>query len=791
MIMIGLSLLGLAFVAISETENAISVNQRNKAQTTALAEAGARAIVQWFQDPDKMQKRGLLPANDANFKTVRQVSAYNGVYKPSGRLFELPFGPAEPDMFFGDEAHADILIVEGRNDASKAFLKTLNDSLFAGSEGGRITAVRVYAPPNVGGSLVNGFWVAGQRYGVATIAVTAEKRNQLDVAVAQSVCRLVVAPFPLPGPSGAIQALGSVDTNGAYEVHWGAIESEDAGKLYVKREASALPWFDAYDRPYVEHGLDSSVVWEKNKNYAAYAHPQWGLVVRPTDAAIAAQHEYRIVAVTGPSGNTEPAWDVTPGNSKSYGGNVTYKEVTPTAYPIATGAGAPYPGYNNHNWIVEMLHRPVTDPWFNVRSKGQVEGKDSGAGAAGDPHPYDYASAPIAQAGSFTSTNKPHHYFQYQTYDNRPDYRQVRVPRFDYDFWKAAALGGRGQNGVYYLQWVSGTSYSNGLETKTMEEWLKDRPGFFFFETKNNMNPQKGGPGVLVPGDASPCGAKGVVYMNVEAIKSTGGCDGTAGWYNQPPEPYRDIGYRVVNEASSGMNMARNFMTDGSGNFVRDKAYNSQWDYQDLPFSNNGGGKNGFFDVCVQLKKVRRESTGTDVDEWLPLPYFPGCNVGNNISTPGCNCSEPFEPYINIHYAGQKENLQAYWDNPTAASSAYAKVTDNEKPTGSPVSCSGGSVASKEGQEQCTTNARDSKGALAYLAGGGGSKPPSVEGVVYNEGDYNSTGNAAYYGSVVVGGKVSPKGTQEVWYDACLANDCWPPKHIPFPRVMVTSTQIQ
>lgn len=32
MIMIGLSLLGLAFVAISETENAISVNQRNKAQ---------------------------------------------------------------------------------------------------------------------------------------------------------------------------------------------------------------------------------------------------------------------------------------------------------------------------------------------------------------------------------------------------------------------------------------------------------------------------------------------------------------------------------------------------------------------------------------------------------------------------------------------------------------------------------------------------------------------------------------------------------------------------------------
>jgi hypothetical protein len=63
--------------------------------------------------------------------------------------------------------------------------------------------------------------------------------------------------------------------------------------------------------------------------------------------------------------------------------------------------------------------------------------------------------------------------------------------------------------------------------------------------------------------------------------------------------------------------------------------------------------------------------------------------------------------------------------------------------------------------------------------------------VVYNEGAYNSTGNASYYGSVVVGGVVNPNGTQEVWYDACLAAGCWPPKRIPFPRVLVTSTQIE
>lgn len=230
MVMVGLSLLGLSFVAISETENAISVNERNKTQTAAVAEAAAKTIVQWFQDPEKMEERGLLPENKPAFKTNRQVSAYSGVYRPSGRLFDLPYGPEEDDMFFGDEAHADIVIVDNPNDAStpaSQFIKAFNDSLFYNTDGGRVTAIRIYAPPNVGGSLVNGFWVAGQRYGVATIAVTAEKKNTLGAVVAQSICRLVLAPFPLPGPSGAIQALGSVDTNGAYEVHWGAIESEE------------------------------------------------------------------------------------------------------------------------------------------------------------------------------------------------------------------------------------------------------------------------------------------------------------------------------------------------------------------------------------------------------------------------------------------------------------------------------------------------------------------------------------------------------------------------------------
>ena len=45
MVIVGLSLLGLGFVAISETETAIAKNQLSVAQTQAVAEAGAFSLV--------------------------------------------------------------------------------------------------------------------------------------------------------------------------------------------------------------------------------------------------------------------------------------------------------------------------------------------------------------------------------------------------------------------------------------------------------------------------------------------------------------------------------------------------------------------------------------------------------------------------------------------------------------------------------------------------------------------------------------------------------------------------
>src|SRR5437764_1503848 len=100
MTMVGLSHLGLAFVVVSETENAISVNEQNHTQTVAVAEAGAKLVLQWFQDPKGMRDRGLMPVNGEGYKTRRVVSAYTGYYKPSsagGLLCDLPFGPKNDD----------------------------------------------------------------------------------------------------------------------------------------------------------------------------------------------------------------------------------------------------------------------------------------------------------------------------------------------------------------------------------------------------------------------------------------------------------------------------------------------------------------------------------------------------------------------------------------------------------------------------------------------------------------------------------------------------------------------
>ena len=778
MTMVGLSLLGLAFVALSETENAISINEQNHTQTVAVAEAGAKLVMQWFQNPTQMLDRELMPANAEGYKTRRVVAAYTGYYKPSsagGLLCDLPFGPKNNDMLYGAEDSADIWITEAN---SSDFLKKINQSLFPTTDAGKITEIRIYAPPIMGGTLTpdgtgKSFWVGGVPYGTATIRVAAEKRDPAGNLAAQAVVRLVVAPFPLPGPTGALQALGQIGSHGTFNVNWGAVESQNAVDLM--KEYTALPWFDAFDRAHIERGYDSSSVWQPNTVYMGSTTYPLGDTVRPT--AGNGLHEYVAIqngAGTSCAAGSEPAWPTTSGGTVPDCG-VTWKERPPTMYPLKD---SDITNYDNHRWLFEVVNHPVDDPWFEARSWYDVQSSGSTA-----PHPYPYASSPPPAMWGKS------HYFQFQTFTQRPDYRRVEIPRFDYDFWKQAAIAGRGQKGVHYLTY-SGGDYTDGVTTQNMNAWLASGNGFYFFETTNGLNPQNGGPGILDSNDSDPCGFKGFAFTNLEAVKSTG-CTGSEGLFPQPGEPYRDIGYRQVVETSSGVQVRGQWASDAAGNATYVGAFNAQWDFEDLDWSNSGsdgasagvGTKNEFFDVWIAQKPFKKERDGTTGTDYFPVEFYPGCKPGNNSSCASCNCSEPHEPYINIQYNGNPLTISAGWTAPGTVGIAK-KTTPDNLPEQTAVTCSTSDVGSKSGQENCTSNAYDKDGGLATIS-------PGIQGVLYNEGNFESTGNGEYFGSIVLGKDTNPKGTCNIWFDERLIKGGWPPPGVTFPRVMVTSEQIQ
>src|SRR5438874_2089788 len=185
MVIVGLSLLGLGFVAISETESAIAKNQQTALLTQAVAEAGAKLIVEWIQDPAWGNAQAALPANDstnpnlAAIKITRTIPGYSGVYKPNSttRLLDKPYRQDLSDRFYGDEDHADLTI---NRTTDPTTIDNFNNIVLGPNvsdrSGGEVSEIKIYAPPMTGGNLINGFWSGPViRYGLATIKVTAQQ----------------------------------------------------------------------------------------------------------------------------------------------------------------------------------------------------------------------------------------------------------------------------------------------------------------------------------------------------------------------------------------------------------------------------------------------------------------------------------------------------------------------------------------------------------------------------------------------------------------------------------------
>ncbi|HEX6642230.1 MAG TPA: pilus assembly PilX N-terminal domain-containing protein [Thermoanaerobaculia bacterium] len=740
MVMVGLSIIGLGYVAISETESAISLNERNATQTRELAEAGARAFVEMFQDPQWAEETSLLPPTINDIKTDRIVDGASiGRYKPGTRLFDKPHKAADSDRFWGDEDHADVWInntklATAASAPDKAYLNNLNKTMFNGDySAGRITEIRVYAPPFGGGVLQDGFYKKneGIRLGLCTIAVTATKcRNDSDAdpctdaspesrIISRRTVRVVISEWPFPGPSGPVQTNANLGTNGNVQVHWGQITA--TGTMKLKRPFGALPWHDAYTTVNYQYG---------------YALPAGVNNPWPSDPASADKNK-------------------------------------------------------KYDWLYAIAGKSIEDPWWQARTRGDFTG--DGTGGAAVAYKYDQPELTLYDtSGSGTLVRS---IFQTQTSNTPPDVKSVLFPKFDYNFWKDVALTGDDQDNVFYLSWVSGDTFKDKDGTvKAVEDWINaaggSKAGFYFFDTKNGQNPQNGGPGTLTPAvsvKGNPFQAQGFIYLNASQWDSAGGAKGVDGYYNAPGEPYKDIGYWQVNVADG------TWLMNGPDHVIAD-ANNGEWDHQDLP-----GGTTDVFDYFVAERTFKRPAngggtTGADVKVYFPVPYTPGCTVG-------VNCSEPHEPYLNYEYNGtgtvggatvatvnkssgnNQTDVTVKWSNANSGKGqTLPKTTSDTKATGTPVSCNAPPADKKVLWAQCTSNSWDKNGPLVPL-------DPGLNGVLYVEGEFEQTGNMIFFGSILAQGDFGKAGSPDVWFDERLIKDEWPPRDFKFPRVFISAIQ--
>ncbi|HKR64421.1 MAG TPA: hypothetical protein VJZ00_11880 [Thermoanaerobaculia bacterium] len=692
MVMAGLSLLALAFVAVSQTESAISANERNAVQTKAIAEAGARAAVEWFQAPAWALSIGIMPANvdngppPAGMKRVRTVgAAYSGVYKPlaTQRLFDLPYRPAPQNRFYGDDATADIQI---DYDTAPVTMANLNAYLF-GSDSrvdGHIAEIKVYAPPIVGGTLVNGFWVNGDRFGTATIKATAEKwtREVGGTLVSRQIVRIVVGEFPLPIPAGPIQTASNAAFGGNFQVHWG--DEVALGNLDPSRTSTRIPWQNPFNRPAFERGYDD-VVWPVNAS--------------------------------------------------------------------------------NPNMLYELAGKSFEDPWIGARARGNV----TTCGACGTYNQTSVEGQPVHAA------------FQGQTTTSYPNRRAVTFPTIDYNIWKRIAIQGRGTKGVYYFTFDPGTGgfRLNGQGTaRDAAFWVNSRspgaglgPAFYFFDTRSATNPQLTGGGtnaaLLTPalswnnsdfnGDFL---MQGFIYFNAAEFGTTGvGSSPPTLPYNMPGEMYRDIGYPVWDTATN------TWSRDPTGAINKSGSGNGQWDFQDI-------NRNGQFDVVINPAATPVTSFDPGISAprnvFLPKTWHEGAPACTQIGAV-TDCSEPHEPYLNFIYpTTNSANVQVGWEPDATQTRRPRDLIGNALPN-----CN-------TNPELCTSNGYDYDGALVNI-------DATLNGVLYNEGAYSSTGNVDYFGSVLIRGVTDAHGTPNVWFDEKLIKGNWAPAGMP--RVIVYNSQ--
>jgi Tfp pilus assembly protein PilX len=294
-----LSLLGLSYLMMAQTENTIAENERNSAAAMYVAEAGARMVAGWFNDPTTtgylvptsadVDRTKRVFDNDNNTATARVLGVSGDATKPlykdatytASGIFDRPYRSALADTFMGVETGTDpnALFADKGPDliVNDTFLTTVNNTMFLNYPApwlrARITRIEVYGPPliSIGGNLT--------RMGVATIKVTSGVFMYPGTAserqVATRVVKAVVNEIPVPGPVGPIQSCSTLAYTGDFQIHWGtgsSIGNADLPSNLNSKTYSGMPYNVNDPFTYITGGT-TLASWAATNNGVAIEDP--------------------------------------------------------------------------------------------------------------------------------------------------------------------------------------------------------------------------------------------------------------------------------------------------------------------------------------------------------------------------------------------------------------------------------------------------------------------------------------------------------------------------------------
>ena len=747
MIVVILTLVGISFMILSDTENKIAINERDFEQVLYIGHGAAKIVENWFNMPDPAFNATLPTASDMTLNLRRGDSDFDGYYGDDDtdgvggeasipeidatvrttdyykggnatgvyRFFDRPFRSSRQFTFWGTRDNPEILIVDEAGvtddyiDKMNQILNPQPNSTLEKKSLGvvRVREIRIYGPPVDTDQEL--------RYGVATIEVTAAKRVNMPGGatryVAKRVVREVIQEIPYPNPKGPLVSQGQLDQDSMHSGRFG---------LNITNQ-----------------NLDTDGEAFKGESLARY------------------DRDWDSFAPTGPD-----LCGATAGVQ-----NMLHK-IMGLAITVA-----PY---------------AMFDPWRGFEARDSVIGAPN---SDTQPWPHD---------GCADFTDDKSHFFQ-----------KVRIsnPKPEYAIWKSIVSGSNHQKIRYFVETdADGPKFKERSTGKAFPaiHWINSarpgiKPSIFFFDTLNQQDPEGemgaggfGGPGLpshaieLTDGDLGPDSgnlfiAEGFLYFNAEQIEFNSNLidNGVDTRINFPGEPFMDTGVDC----------------DGDTNIDDGTAGNDIWDF----CLSVGGGEVSsgpdFADLykSTEFNDFETEHVAAVVAGFLPHDYNQDgeCLLadGEDPRFQSGNNTYPHEPFLNFAYPsiGVADEV----DDPASFSISVDYNVGTQREI-SDVSA-GGHDWDGDDNDDLTTNLRDPEGALL-------TRKLNMNGILYNFGQSGealgviANGELNFFGSLMVNSSYEgnpgtlgdPTTVPHIYYDERIKKGEWPPPELRLPRVYVS-----